>query len=151
MSPTGAVDGAVAVGLLPEVAAGATGLVGAGAAAGVGVGDVALGATSDGAATGPVVVGDDADCAALGASVLDESGATEGAVGVAVVVDAADGVLGLVAGAVVCATAGMIRASVRAVAVMSDFIGCLVLQVRSLSAGHADIKRFDSGAVSSLN
>ena len=151
MSPTGALGATTAVGLFPVVGVGAATGDGAGAAAGVVVGDVAFGVTSDGAATGPVVVGDDADCAALGASVLDESGATEGAVGVAVVVDAADGVLGLVAGAVVCATAGMIRASVRAVAVMSDFIGCLVLQVRSLSAGHADIKRFDSGAVSSLN
>ena len=138
------------MGLLPDVAAGATGLVGAGAAAGVVVGDVALGDTSDGAETGPVVVGDDTDCAALGVSPLGASGVTEGAAGVIVVVEA-DGVLGVVAGAVVCATAGMTRASVRAVAVMSDFIGCLVLHVRGLSAGHEDIKHFDSGAVSSLN
>lgn len=149
LSPTGALGATTAAGLFPVVGVGAATGDGAGAAAGVVVGDVTLGVTSDGATPEPVVVGDEAGCAVLGVSPLEASGVAEGAaVGN---VDVADGVLGLVAGAVVWATAGITRASVRAVAVMSDFIGCLVLHVRGLSAGHEDIKRFDSGAVSSLN
>lgn len=104
-----------------------------------------------GAGTGPVVVGEAAvdpegACAVLGVTILSASGLTDGVAALD-----ADGVLGLVAGALVCATAGMTRANVRAVAVMSDFIGCVFLRCEASLRATRDVMHLDSDAVSSLD